>query len=403
MPDDGDHPDDKKAADEALDPLAQPPLVRPPPRPLNQGARLEETEPAGETTADDADRDEVKEPPAEKPANAEKPVKAIKPEKAAKSGGRFLGFLGFLFGLAGLAGAGYLYYLLIYLSPETELDARFVSLEAEIVAGGRSLDDLADRQKQVLAEFAAEQKRARDVAADEVIDAVNQVATQAPPSRREWKVAELAYLLRIANHRVLMERDVAGALVLLQAADTILQELDDFALYQVRAQLADEIRSLENTESNDVQGLFLRLEAVKTEVSAQSVKLPRLEPAATSAAPEPGFLPALWAQIGGYLRFRRFDGDSVRPLLAPEEEVYLELNLRLMLERAQLAALRREQVIYLQSLQTAADWMARYLDMDNPGVLRSLEELESLAAVKLEQPLPDISGSLSALKSLGEA
>lgn len=397
MPDDGDHPENKKTTDEALDPLAQPPLVRPPPRPLNQGALSEETESADETTADDADVDEVSEPPEETPASSEKPVKAAKP------GGRFLGFLGFLFGLAGLAGAGYLYYLLIYLSPETELDARFVDLKAEIVAGERSLEDLADRQGQALAEFAAEQKRARDVAADEVLEAVNQVATQAPPSRREWKVAELAYLLRIANHRVLMERDVAGALVLLQAADVILQELDDFSLYQVRAQLADEIRSLESTESNDVQGLFLRLEAVKTEVSEQSVKLPRLEPAATNAAPAPGFLPALWAQIGGYLRFRRFDGGSVRPLLAPEEEVYLELNLRLMLERAQLAALRREQVIYEQSLQTAADWMARYLDMDNAGVLRSLEELESLAGVELEQPLPDVSGSLSALKSLGEA
>jgi uroporphyrin-3 C-methyltransferase len=202
-----------------------------------------------------------------------------------------------------------------------------------------------------------------------------------------------------------MERDVSGALTLLKAADAILKELDDFALYQVRAQLADEILALENVESNDVQGLFLRLEAIKTEISAQNVKLPRFEkddlPAVADA--QPGFFAALWEQIGGYMRFRRFDGESVRPLLAPEEEAYLELNLRLMLERAQLAALRREQAIYEQSLQTAADWISSYLDLESPGVARSLEDLEALSNVILDQPLPDVSGSLSALKALGEA
>jgi uroporphyrin-3 C-methyltransferase len=118
---------------------------------------------------------------------------------------------------------------------------------------------------------------------------------------------------------------------------------------------------------------------------------------------EPGFWSALWEQIGGYMRFRRFEGESVRPLLAPEEEAYLELNLRLMLERAQLAALRREQAVYEQSLATAADWISSYLDLENPGVQRSLDELEALAEVELDRPLPDVSGSLGALKALGEA
>jgi uroporphyrin-3 C-methyltransferase len=74
-----------------------------------------------------------------------------------------------------------------------------------------------------------------------------------------------------------------------------------------------------------------------------------------------------------------------------------------MLERAQLAALRREQTLYEQSLQTAADWIADYLDPESPGVQRALEELALLSTVVLDQPLPDISGSLSALKALGEA
>lgn len=409
MPSDDDRPDQKDKP-EALDPLQQPPLTRPPPKPLasqiptdqaDDASKAAEPEAAASGRAADMSNETGDETSDETDATQEAAA-AAPPVKAR---GRFMGFLGLLFGLAGLGVAGFLYYKLIYLAPDAVVDARFGALEAGLEANRQTLDALADSQAQALREFAADQRRARDASAEEVLEAVNRVSAAAPPSRREWKVAELAYLLRIANHRVLMERDVNGALTLLKAADGILQDLDDFALYQVRAQLADEILALENVESNDVQGLFLRLEAIKTEISAQQVKLPRFEKDDTDAADqaEPGFLAALWEQIGGYMRFRRFEGESVRPLLAPEEEAYLELNLRLMLERAQLAALRREQAVYEQSLQTTADWISRYLDLENPGVVRSLQELEALSGVTLDRPLPDISGSLSALKSLGEA
>ncbi len=408
MPSDGDRPDTEKDQDQpdALDPLSQPPLTRPPPRPLATQMASEQTDdspeeagPAEESVVDSAEEAAADDASAAQAGTSAEPAPPPKPR------GRFMGFLGLLFGLAGLGAAGFLYYQLIYLAPEAAVDARFSALEEELAGSRQSLAALADSQAQALTDFAADQQRARNASQEEVLEAVNRVSAQAPPSRREWKVAELSYLLRIANHRVLMERDVAGALTLLKAADAILKELDDFALYQVRAQLADEILALENVESNDVQGLFLRLEAIKTEISAQSVKLPRFErdDVDTAADPEPGFFAALWEQIGGYMRFRRFDGASVRPLLAPEEEAYLELNLRLMLERAQLAALRREQAIYEQSLQSAADWISSYLELESPGVVRSLEELEALSNVTLDQPLPDISGSLSALKSLGEA
>ncbi len=422
MPTDGERPEGKDTASDAsggegtastpgagagankaepLDPLAQPPLVRKPvPRPPGADAQeLETDSPAA--AADDAAADEagVKKSAGDEKASA-KPSETV---SAPKAKGRFLGFLGLVAGLAALGLAGYLYYLLIYLDPDAPVRARLQSLEVATENSERTLAELLQSQDRALADFAAEQERRQQASAEQVLEAVNRVATQAPPSRREWKIAEVAYLLRIANHRVLMERDAAGALVLLQAADDILKDLDDFALYAVRARLADEILSLENVESNDVQGLFLRLEAVKTEVRSQHVKLPRFDAPATAAAEDAGFWRALMDQLGSYLRFRRFEGESVRPLLAPEEEAYLELNLRLMLERAQLAALRREQVVFEQSLQTAADWIATYLDGSEPGVQKSLEELEVMSRVQLDVPLPDVSGSLSALKDLGEA
>jgi uroporphyrin-3 C-methyltransferase len=352
---------------------------------------------------DDSPEQDLTDAPETQDTAPEAADEAVEQAPPRKGGGRFLAALALLVGLAGAGGAGYLYYLLIHTDPQSAVNARIMALETELRSREDAVEALERRQADALAEFAETQRRARNDHADQLLEAVNQLATQAPPSRREWKVAEVAYLLRIANHRLLMERDAGGALALLKGADAILAELDDFSLFQVRAQLADEIVSLEAVETGDLQGLFLRLEAVKTELGRKPVRLPRFEEGAPGAEPEEqGFWSAVLEQIGSYVRFRRFEGEGVEPLLAPEEAVYLEMNLRLMLERTQLAALRREQVIFQQSLATASDWIATYLDTDDPGIRRALDELEALAGVQLDQPLPDISGSLTALQALGE-
>jgi len=378
MPKDGDQ-------DESFDPLDQPALVR------RRSGRTAAAEEAGSAESGEAT---ASEDPAS--TGADRNARPVKPR------GRFLGFLGLLAGLAALGSAGYLYYLLVYLHPEANLETRISGLESRMASSANALEELKRSQSRALEDLADKERRAREALTDQILESVNNLASRAPPSEREWEIAEVAYLLRIANHRVLLERDVKGALVLLKAADAIVKKLDDFALYQVRAQLSEEIQALEKVNTGDLQGLFLRIEAIKTEIGQQHVKLPRFEKAPTPETEAPGFWAALLDQIGSYLRFRRFEGEGVRPLLAPDEATYLDLNLRLMLEQAQLAALKRETVVYQQSLQTAASWIASYLNTDDPNVARILDELESLSAMVLDEPLPDISGSLNALKAVGD-
>jgi uroporphyrin-3 C-methyltransferase len=320
------------------------------------------------------------------------------PPVVKKRIGRVLASLSLLVGLAALGAAGYLYYELVYMKPIGALSERVVSLEAALPALKGDLGELGQAQTDGLEVLAAAQRDSLAEAQQAMISALNEVSNQAPPSPREWKLAEVEYLLRIANHRLLMERDVDAALNLLRAADEILLELDDFGLYQVRAALADELLALGSVRGNDVQGIYLRLEAIKGRLMELPLDLP--EYLSRSAEPETeqalSFWEALRAELSGYLALRRFDG-STKPLLAPEEAVYLELNLRLMLERSQLAALRRQQVVYEQSIATARDWLGEYLDPDNLEVAQVVGELESLLEIQLDQQLPDVSGSLTAL------
>ena len=92
--------------------------------------------------------------------------------------------------------------------------------------------------------------------------------------------------------------------------------------------------------------------------------------------------------------------EVVKPLLAPDEFRYLELNLRLSLEQAQLAALKRQQTVYEQSLGNLAAWLRAYADAEHEATTALLAEVAQLSTLELARPLPDISGSLNELLSV---
>ncbi len=326
--------------------------------------------------------------------------------------GRLLAAFGFLLAVGALAGVGYLYFLLVHLDPNAGLAGRLAQAADDRAAMRdelRQLEErlrLADDQLRLLQEGRSQAQAEWAAQADEWLAAANsalterlgQIAQAAPPSERDWKLAEVEYLLRVANHRLLMEQDVATALGLLQAADGIVEALDDLVLHPVRAALADEMLALSKSEGADVQGLYLRLDALKRQLGSLALARPQRRLAELEEAPgEPGgILDAVAAEFRQLLRFRRMDA-AVKPLLAPKEAVYLELNLRLMLEQAQLAALKRDQVVFDSSLGSAQDWVRGHLALDDPDVQVTLEALAALRQVELDVPLPDLSGSLNAL------
>ncbi len=335
------------------------------------------------------------------------------PEAAPqRARGRLLAAFGLLFAVGALAAVAYLYFLLVYLDPNAGLASGLAQATGERAALRDDVHQLEERlrqseehlrlseegRSQAQAEWAAQVDERLAAADSALTERLNQITQAAPPSEREWKLAEVEYLLRVANHRLLMEQDVATALGLLQAADGVLEALDDLALHPVRAALADEMLALSRSEGADVQGLYLRLDALKRQLETLALARPQYRLAEPQEIPsEPsGVLAAVAAEFRQLVQFRRID-TTAKPLLAPEEAVYLELNLRLMLEQAQLAALKRDQVVFESSLGSALEWARNYLALDDPDVQDTLVALADLRQVQLDVPLPDLSASLNAL------
>jgi uroporphyrin-3 C-methyltransferase len=229
-------------------------------------------------------------------------------------------------------------------------------------------------------------------------------------TRNDWLLAEAEYLMRIANQRLRMERDIDGALALLQNADKVLEESEDMGAYPVRQELAREIQALKAIENVDRVGLYLQLEAAIEQVdSLTTSSLAATTPLDTASAPtgetdttaDSPLLEA-WQDVKQTLAevvvIRRLD-EPVKPLLSPRQSAYANLNLRLMLEEAEMALLSAEPVLYRRSLAKAQDWLGRWYNESNSKVSGLMQTLESLAQRQIKPDLPDISDSLNLLKA----
>jgi len=264
---------------------------------------------------------------------------------------------------------------------EDNLDKEFVEQQAAIQA---NLNDLAEQ---------VDSNNARLLSLSSV-------------NRDEWKLQEAQYLLRLADQRILLEKDSQNALALALSADDVLRDIDQADLVGVRKLLAEEIAVLKLAGVIDREGIYLRLSALSNQIDA----IPFIEPlGAQEEVLEEDVIPAdetvkqkltrnfyaLMHKLGSYVRVRDH-GKTINAVLPPSEQKYLQQNLRLMLEQAQVALLRNEESIYQESLVKAQNWINQYYSL-NEKAAAVLEELQSLQQEEIAPDLSNFSNSSSAL------
>ena len=265
----------------------------------------------------------------------------------------------------------------------------------------QSLEEKLASQRELI----ATQQRQIDHNARELLEAGNR-------TRTDWLLAEAEYLLRIANQRLMIEKDIRGAMSALEAADEVLNESDDIGVYPVRQQLAREILALKGLTGVDRTGLYLTLEAAIDSIhqltdqaliseNAPGFVVSAAEGESAGTGEEPGAVVQAWNKVKATLMqvvvVRRMD-EPVKPLLSPDQSAYARLNLQLMLEEAEMAVLRGNQPLYERALTKARTTIDDWYNASNPRVTALSDTLAELAGKNVDPELPDISQSLDLLK-----
>jgi len=265
----------------------------------------------------------------------------------------------------------------------------------------QSLEEKLASQRELI----ATQQRQIDHNARELLEAGNR-------TRTDWLLAEAEYLLRIANQRLMIEKDIRGAMSALEAADEVLNESDDIGVYPVRQQLAREILALKGLTGVDRTGLYLTLEAAIDSIhqltdqaliseNAPGFVVNAAQGESAGTGEEPGAVVQAWNKVKATLMqvvvVRRMD-EPVKPLLSPDQSAYARLNLQLMLEEAEMAVLRGNQPLYERALTKARTTIDDWYNASNPRVTALSDTLAELAGKNVDPELPDISQSLDLLK-----
>lgn len=328
------------------------------------------------------------------PAADEEHPTPPKPRSGSLSGG-----LALILVLITMVATSYIWYRVLYQEKDL-IDGDVMGRLSQIDEQGqadlkrfdslkKATDDLKDRQ-------------------DAIIGSLDKINKTLGRDRSDWIIAEAGQLLRIANHRLHLARDIDSAVIALKAADRQLRLLANPRYLPVRKIIAKEIASLQSLERADIPGIALRLGNMAENVD----RLPIIykpetedsatgngETPATEAKDKPSVWQKIWRDLIGLVQIRD-TGIPYKILLPPKQQYFLRENVRLMLYSAQQALLQGNTEVYQQNLKAARKWIKLYFDTDSRVARAALDELDNLLGKNIVEKLPNVSGSLSALRKL---
>jgi uroporphyrin-3 C-methyltransferase len=274
------------------------------------------------------------------------------------------------------------------------------------------LSDRVEQQQQALLKI--EQGRAVDI--DQLTKQLyslrlmanrqaEQILVLGTATRGDWLLAEAAYLVRLANQRLQVERGVDNPLAILETVDDIFVQLNDPELLAVRSAVAVDIAALRMTEKVDREGIYLELQAISSALETLSILEPHTYPEIAQSDQGTEQAPSSLAET-----FERFSDklgklivlqkrqQPIEPLLSQAEQTMVRQNLYLLLEQAQSALLREEQSIFNNSLNKSEILLRRYFQLNSESQAL-ITGLQALADKSVVQDLPDISASHKAIQT----
>jgi len=273
----------------------------------------------------------------------------------------------------------------------SELSSQLLQIKQIEQSNKNNTIQIADQALQL--QQLSEQILQTKVISQQAIEIVNR-------SQKEWALAEIDYLLRIAHRRIEVARDIKGAIAALKGADARIEELADLNLFEVRKQLAKDIGSLNALHQAGINGISLMIDqairylpelpfnSVKEEIKVQLPETDMAEDASVQVQQQTFVDSVLETvkQIGEIKVHQR----SIKVASGAEQQTEIEQLLRTYLLSARLAALRYDQTQFLQEVQKATEMLHIHYDEKDNRVQQLMNTLSGYSALQLNPDLPEL-------------
>jgi uroporphyrin-III C-methyltransferase len=220
--------------------------------------------------------------------------------------------------------------------------------------------------------------------------------------RDQTALADAEQLLLTAEQQLQLSANVKAALIAVQEAESRLQRP---AFANLKKRLAQDIARLRALPNIDLPAMTMRLDGVISAVDnmplAQDARV-QPQPAAAPAEPAESAWTRFWREVWQETkRLVRIEnaGRQELPLLSPTQAFFLRENLKLRLLSARIDLLTRDEASFRRELKTSQEWLKRYFDVKSEGVDQALAALQKLSASSITVEMPDLGGSLEAVRN----
>ena len=275
---------------------------------------------------------------------------------------------------------------------KNQLDSKTSSLNQSIQNNNTTIQNLAADQKQLV-----------DIS-QKAIEVTNR-------GQKGWVLAEIDYLLRIANRRLQIARDINGAIAALHGANQRIYDLGDLSLFKIRQQLSKDIGQLKALHQIDVNNTAMAIDqmiahlselpfkSVEDEVKAQFKN--NSETSNNQGVIENSDGSFVDSVISTVMKIGeiKVHQRSLEPASSAVQQSQQEQILRSHLLGARLAVLRYDQQQFSHDLQLSQNILhLHYKESDN-RVAQMLKDLSNFLNLNLTPDLPDITKSWRLLQT----
>ena len=354
-----------------------------------------------ETTQTDSQLVETPEVPEtpESPEATPEVTEQIEDQKPEKSGKGAFTFVLLLLVALGSAGGGFYLWQQqqVLLKQQTSdianLEHRFEQLQSK----QNTLDNSIRSNRQSIDQLGNEQQRVEEIS-QQAIEVTNR-------GQRDWVLAEIDYLLRIANRRLQVARDINGAIAALGGADQRLHDLGDLSLFPIRQQLAKDISGLKALHQVDVNGIALSLDGMISHLGDIPFKTVQDEIKTQFEKPDTvvkqtgdeNFVDSVINTVMN-IGDIKIQHRSIEPASSAEQQLQIEQILRTYLLGARLAVLRYDQKQYANDIEQSLQLLHLHYKTDDNRVTQMKSDLTNFSTVNLTPDLPVITGAWKMLQ-----
>jgi len=355
--------------------------------------------------------------------------------KQGRSGGA-LSVLAFLISLVALTGAGWMWWQdqasgeqqeqLVFSeisrleSSDQALDIRLNQVrdelsaiaEGDVGAEFRAMQSRleADRRKLAVAEASINEQlelsRSLQAAASSMQGrlaateaALTGLSTRELDVTSELDIAEVDYLLRLANERLKLFLDPAAADQTLEVADMHLAALDNPLYLGVRQDIAAARRSLAAIEMPDYLQIANDLDSVQEKIAVLPFRGDGPPKDAVEQAESEDWWEKLKGVFSGLVTVRRSTEDENQRISLQDKD-YVRQRLWLQLEIAHLSLMRRDQEGFRKSLARVSESLPGWFDEEDKNYQVIMKSVEDLSVMDIRVDIPDITAPWSTLRLL---